>query len=200
MSLVPITLPTVEEILAFVTPEAFAAHARLDCAEPGDAGEDLLRKTMIITAYRGLDGRDGLLSRAILPQTWRLALDYFPRAIVPPLPDLLSVTSIKYLDRTGVEQTLAPADYTVFAGAPGRIVPANRMSWPSTDDFPEAVAITFRCGFASKEAVPETLKTAILLQAATFYESRESVFIGSYSAKPLPGVIDMLTPFRNWGF
>src|SRR5262245_29494395 len=60
------------------------------------------------TATAMLDGAEGWLKRALRSQQWRLVLPSFtdcetPGRIVIPLPPLITVTAIKYLDADAVE-------------------------------------------------------------------------------------------------
>lgn len=88
------------------------------------------------------------------------------RGIVIPLPPLQSVTSVKYLDTDGVQQTLDPATYVVQKGEPSHIVLANGATWPSVLLMPEAVTIRFVAGYGDNEAdVPQPIRLAIALQA-----------------------------------
>lgn len=125
---------------------------------------DNLLLAAISASRRALDGRNGILGRALMPQTWELTLPAFPDQITIPLPPLRSVTSVKYRDGDNVLQTLDPAEYLVDATSePAMIAPVT--SWPSTySGLFEAVTVRFVCGYASADAVPEPLKTALLLR------------------------------------
>jgi uncharacterized phiE125 gp8 family phage protein len=73
--------------------------------------------------------------RVILDQTWRTTLDKFPDAIRLPFPSCSSITSLKYLDVAGVEQTLNPADYELSSESQAAwVVPAFGKTWPNTYD------------------------------------------------------------------
>src|SRR5260370_25108756 len=94
---------------------------------------------------------------------------------------LISVTSIKYLDQNGVQQTLAqnPAPglpgYIVDLDAePARIAPANNLPWPVTLAQQAAVQVLYIAGYgASGDLVPETAKHEMKLWISQFYENRE---------------------------
>lgn len=108
------------------------------------------------TAY--LDGRDGILGRALLEQTWELRMDQFPDQIDVPLPPFRSLTSIKYLDFNGNAQTLTASDYrltnsdlTDFGFGPATILPPYLGWWPgaSIRFQPDAVRVRFIAGYAT---------------------------------------------------
>src|SRR5690606_26486303 len=99
-----------------------------------------------------LDGEAGLLSRCLAPQTWLGAIDgTWPRFALPiraidpsqygtwcsgiviPLPPLIEVETIKYVDPSGSLQVLDPSQYVVLGAHghdPARIVPATGVTWP----------------------------------------------------------------------
>ena len=115
------------------------------------------------------------LQRTLIEATWRLRLDAFPPAIELPMPPILSVVAVKYLDEAGVEQTLDPQDYTLDnANEPGFIVPAYGRAWPSTRAAINAVTVDYRAGYGSDaSSVPRPIVAWIKLALADLYESRE---------------------------
>src|ERR671919_706510 len=79
--------------------------------------EDAYIATLIQAATGYLDGRDGVLGRALMTQTWEYVLDAFPLHdwIWLPLPPIQSVTSITYRDTSGNVQIFAAANYSLSA-------------------------------------------------------------------------------------
>lgn len=189
------TPPTDEAIKALLPLADFKAHLRIT-----DDLEDAIAETMLIETYRVMDGRDGFLGRAVLPQSWRLVLDCFPTVIVLPLPDLIAVTSITYLDTAGDPQTLPAEDYAIIEAHRSKVIPAKGKTWPSTWDFPGAVEVIYQAGYADPASVPPPIKRAIMMQAATIFENRESVLISNFAMRPLAAAIDLLTPYREHEF
>lgn len=185
-----------------VTLEEVKEHIHVDFND-----EDARISDFIKTATQRLDGRDGLLGRCLITQTWKLTLDRFASEIAIPLPPCQSIDAITYVDPDGVTQTLAPTEYQAFAlgtveGA--KLRPAYGRSWPTIRNVPEAVTITFTAGFPTIPAipavpggpgnppdpapipeipavitVPEPIRTAIKLHVGHLFEHRESVVIGS---------------------
>jgi uncharacterized phiE125 gp8 family phage protein len=104
----------------------------------------------------------------------------------------VSVTSVKYLDGDGVEQTLtATTDYVVeTAEFVGRIRPAYDKDWPDTRDDFNAVRVVFVAGFgAASTNIPEPIRAALLLKIGALYNNDE--------AASLPGVIEaVIAPYR----
>lgn len=129
-----------------------------------------------------LDGPEGLLNRALVTQTLVYTLDAFP-ARAPtfdlPLPPLISVTSVAYLDGEGASQTWAAANYRVLnagvATRKGRIERAYGVSWPATRAIEQAVTVTYVAGYGARNAVPEATRALILVLLKEMYDHRAPV-------------------------
>src|SRR6185503_2523734 len=93
-----------------------------------------------------------------------------------PLPPLVSVDSVKYLDTDGTEQTVDPASYVVSGiGGQGYITLASGAAWPTVGAFPDPVVIRFTAGEWEPDGiVPEGIKQAILLKATTLQAGIDS--------------------------
>jgi uncharacterized phiE125 gp8 family phage protein len=184
-----ITAPT-----EIITVEDAADFMRADFSE---SEESLIES--LITTSRILC--EEYLFRRIGVQTIELRDQGFPansKPIVLPAP-LISVTSIKYLDSNNVEQTLAATEYIVSDSAPGLIIPVN--SWPCTSNAGDSLRIRFVAGYSDpgespmqSEALPKTIRTAMLMQITDMYENREAQV-----EKPLIAnqtLINLLAPYR----
>lgn len=147
--------------------------------------------------------------RAFMTQTWALYLDEFPcgagygrgASIVIPLPPLQSVTSVKYYDTSGVQQTLATDKYAVDASSePGSIQPAYGLIWPMTRDMPNAVEIIFVAGYGDEtDDVPEEVKLWISARVGSLNANREDYVVtpGLVSVQPLPFLDGLLLPLKT---
>lgn len=167
------------------------AEAKTHLRADDGTAEDSVIEVYLAAALAHVDGRDGILGRAVAEQTWEVSYDAFPDdAIVLPLPPLRSVTSIVYDDADGVEQTLAPAAYLVdTASEPGRVTPVDE--WPATADTPGAVRVTFVAGYAT---TPAAIKAAILLLVGDLYAHREAAIDSKLAENP--SVNRLLFPYR----
>lgn len=186
-----------------VTRAEAKAHLRLDTTD-----DDSLVDGLIAAAVAHVDGRDGLLGRALIEQTWDLKLDRFPGTIQVPLPPLQAVTSITYLDSANVLQTLSTALYQVDLGGgwPGRIKPAYGESWPATYDVWNAVTVRFRAGYTAGSGsptdyganVPQPIKHALLLLIGHWYRHRETVVVDqAVQAVEVPVSVNaLLAPYK----
>lgn len=165
------------------------AHLRID-----DSDSDALVAGLIAAAVAYFDGWTGILGRALEPQTWEMRFDRFPAWIRIPLGPVVSVTSIKYDDRDGAEQTVDPGLYQLDAApVEACVVLAPGASWPTTADTVNAVRVRWVAG----TGCPEPVRHALLLLIGHWYEHREAV---GAAADELPlGVRALITPWRRVG-
>ena len=115
----------------------------------------------------------------------QISLPIASNQISLPIANVLSVESVKYLDPAGTLQTISSANYYVDTYSnPARIIPVN--SWPQIHwRMPNAVQIAFTAGYgATAASVPTTIKQAILLLAAHFYENRSDTIEGNLNNIP----------------
>lgn len=149
-----------------ITPPAELAVSLAEAKQNLRIESDDTSLDQLITAWLGgvIDHAEHRMGRAIISQTWRVTLDRFPDAIELAMPPLVSVTSLKYIDAEGVEQTLDPQDYLIDAvNEPGYVVPAQGRAWPTTADQINAVSVEFVCGYgADSTSTPKAIKTYIL--------------------------------------
>jgi uncharacterized phiE125 gp8 family phage protein len=135
--------------------------------------------------------------RRFVTQRWRATFDRFPAgALVLPHPPLASVETVTYVDPAGVVQTLASLDFVVrTTETPGEVVPACGKDWPAARDVQDAVAVEFTCGYGAPDAVPASIKQAVLLLVGTLYANRETV--APVAMQPIPHTAEwLLGPYR----
>lgn len=175
---------TVEPAVLPLTVAEVKANSRVE-----HSAEDALIETYLRAATGHLDGPDGVLGRALVPQTIKWVLDKFPeddKPLVIPLPPLIGVTSIAYRDGNSVSQSLSVGTLTKVDGGqmlPSSYIPASGTNWPSTDGRMGAVEVVFQCGYEAPDDSPEDLaanvpwpiKEAILLMAEHWYAHRSAV-------------------------
>lgn len=159
------------------------AEAKLHLrVEDDESVEDSLIAALISAAREYGEHRT---ERCFLTQTWEDVFDSFPACYGrlelgrAPVQDVMS---IKYIDASGVEQTLDPARYLVDASlAPVEIAPAPGYDWPDTEcRRPASVRVRYVAGYGDgADAVPAILRAAIKLRIGELYENRESLVVGS---------------------
>jgi uncharacterized phiE125 gp8 family phage protein len=204
-----------------VTLDVAKLHLRIDFDD-----EDALISGLISAAREYCEQ---VIQRAIYNQTYVLSLDQFNygdwRSTIPmerrnplrfsalwesmalrlPMPRLVSVTSITYLDTTGTLQTLDPSTYNVdTASEPARIVPAINLTWPTTDYYiPGSVKVTYVAGSygdgVETDTCPASIRQAILLLLGHWYGNREAA--SALSIRTVPMAVDaLLNAYRFYGW
>lgn len=121
---------------------------------------------------------EDLSRKQLITQTWRVTGCNWPGAIIElPKRPLISVTTVKYTDSAGDQQTVSDTLYTVDTDAtPGRIVLNYGESWPSNRGHTNDIEITFISGFGdSGSDVPPGLRHAIKMMVGYRNENREAV-------------------------
>ena len=187
MSLKLVTPPTSEPITLLEVKD----HLRVDGSD-----DDALISVLITAARKWAEEYTG---RQFVTATWDWFLDGFCPSFSAPLPPLQSVTSIKYLDTAGAEQTLDAATYRVDAvSEPGRIALDYGKTWPSTYSVINAVTVRFVAGYGAAAAVPEPIRQAILILIGELYEQRQESIIGNIQTAVPFGVRALLTPYKVW--
>lgn len=192
-SLTLVTPPAVEPVSLI---EAQAA-ASVDSTDDGG-----LLLSLLLAARKHAEKMTG---RAFVTQQWRLSQDGFPLWTEPLLlayPPLISVETVKYLDTSGVLQTMSASDYVVDAGSDDRaeIAIAYGKFWPLTLPQRNAVTVDFTVGYGdTAEAVAEKepgIRAAILSIVTDLYKNREAQITGAVvSVNPLAKqLLDALTP------
>lgn len=122
--------------------------------------------------------------RALITQTWRLALNQFPYSSVNksrvylPRPPLQSISSITYVDDNGTTQTLSSSLYQVATDTkPGFVEPAYGQSWPVVrSETAEAIKITYLAGYGStSDDIPDEFANLVYELVAFRFFSRGDV-------------------------
>lgn len=146
--------------------------------------DDALLTQLNAAATADLDGYDGSLGRCLGAQTWVLHLPCFPPARLQlPLPPLIDVVSISYVDPDGQSHTVSEADYVVLDGAIAAVDLVPGKSWASTRRQARAVSVTFIAGY---EPAPEPIKAAIKLIVGDLYANPEAQFVAQGALTALP--------------
>lgn len=151
-----------------VTLSEVKAHCVVDFSD-----DDTLLTGLIGAAVAHLDGFRGILGRAIITQTWSLSQARLRRDFTLPVPDV-SAVSITYVDADGVEQSVPSEHVSVYPVASGsRVVISSDFSAPALESGNAApVTVDFTCGYGAAADVPQSIKLAIYMLVATWYEER----------------------------
>jgi uncharacterized phiE125 gp8 family phage protein len=146
-------------------------------------------------------------NRAFVQRTLEQQMDEFKDEILLGYPPLNSVTSVKYIDTDGVEQTLSTTIYDTDTNhEPGRITLAYNQSWPSIRDQVNAVKIRFVAGYDSGGSpddlaanIPNEAIVAMLLLIGHWFKNAEATTDLKLMSLPL-GYDALLASLKNWGW
>lgn len=160
--------------------------------------KDAAINVLIGAATSHLDGWSGILARCLCEQTWRQDFDDFRSSLRLPLFPVISITSVKYTDTVGAEQTIAPENYTLKNDALGAYVEFRRSySFPSLNSESSAVRVEYLAGYADNagspktSSVPDDIKQAIVLLVRHWFDNPGAVVVG-VTAQLLPQGVDAL--------
>lgn len=143
--------------------------------------------------------------RSLITQTLRYKRDRFPSYLCDrdsdlirlPQPNLLSVTTVQYVDTDGATQTMSSGDYAVNTDAlPGYVALGYGKFWPTARCQRDAVTIAYTAGYGpARSDVPEPIRAAMKLILGDLYENREVSVIGATRFEN-PAAMNLLSPYR----
>ena len=138
------------------------------------SAEDTLIASLVDTAEALVEA---ICDRQLLSATYDFTFDAWPSSgdeFEIPFAPTSSITSIKYIDENGTEQTLSASGYVVSTDVdPAQIYLAYGESWPGIRAQRNAVTVRAVVGYANAAAVPEAIKTAIKIAVTAWLENRE---------------------------
>jgi uncharacterized phiE125 gp8 family phage protein len=142
-------------------------RAHLGITRSDDISRDGIISGRIISARQWAETYTRI---AFIKQTWTAYAEDFPGTSINDgkialKKPLIAVTSVKYLDVNGLQQTLDPAGYYIDTVS-GYIMPAFGESWPSVREQDNSLQIEYICGYGLASAVPTETVTAGTYTAA----------------------------------
>lgn len=163
MSYTVTTAPAAEPI----TLTEAKAHLKVDISD-----EDALITSAIKAAREWLEEYTGLkFYTQTITEYWdEFTNECFYLGVYP----IQSVTSVKYIDIAGDEQTLSSANYKAdLIKRPCRIESAYGTNFPSTRQEINAVYIEYIVGYGVAADIPENIRHSLYLLIGLIYENRE---------------------------
>jgi uncharacterized phiE125 gp8 family phage protein len=169
------------------------AHLRVD-----GSVEDALIQSLVVTSRLHIEASLGL---ALITQCWSLFLDRWPKAgrVVLPLRPVAAITHIRIWSDEGVSETLDPAQFLLDGhGMPPRLVALGGAAALDPKRAANGIELGFTAGFgAASDDVPASIRHALLLLVAHWYEHREPVQIG-VGVNAVPSMVsELLAPYRR---
>jgi uncharacterized phiE125 gp8 family phage protein len=150
------------------------AEAKVQCRVDADITIDDGLLTGLVVAAR--EACEHLIRRAIITQVWERTLDSFPYGGIDlGRPPVSAINSITFLDADGADQELATSAYMLDNASEleAWALPAAGTEWPDTGEYLNAVTVRFTCGFGAAAAVPQSIRSWILLKVKSLYDNCE---------------------------
>lgn len=145
--------------------------------------KDTVIDGLIAAATSHLDGWSGILGRCLCEQTWRQDFDRFARCLRIPLAPVISITSVKYDDESGDEQTIDSADYELLNDDLGPYVKfLDTYAFPAIHDERPAVRVAYLAGYPTVTGAwsgPDDIKHAIALLVRNWFDNPSAVNVGN---------------------
>lgn len=149
------------KVITAVTNEPVSlVEARLQCkVDSDDTTHDAVLAALITSAR---EYAEQYTQRGMARQTLEMAFDAFPSyAFDLDRSPVASITSIRYIDNDGVEQTIAPANYSLsLYGLCNTVTPAYGYTWPTARAQRDAVKVLYVTGHSQ---CPRSCKAAMLI-------------------------------------
>jgi len=183
-----ITAPANEPL----TIRELASHLRIGTAELEE--DEVVLATMIKAARQDVEK---YTARALIDQTWELKMRGWGSACIRlPVLAVRSITSVKYIDPDGAEQTLAADQYRLTGAENAELIPEYGVTWPNLRGDADCVIIRWVAGFGSVAAdVPEPVRSWMKLKIGTLYENRESATAGG-AVSTVPYLNSLVDPYK----
>lgn len=140
----------------------------------------------LIDAATAFVDAQGALGKAMITQTWAQWVGQTPGTVALMLGPVQSVSAVKYYDTDGVLQTDTLSNYQV-TGTPNRtlIAPKSGFNWPTTQTRDDAIKIEYVVGYGNSASdVPDSIRHAMLMLVAHWYEIRENSTMDRLESTP----------------
>ncbi len=174
--------------LTIVTPAASLPVSLSDLAPELASYSQSVANDAVLTQklYEAVAWLESKTCRCFIQSTWKQSFDNWPRFSLLGcnefkinLQPLSSISSVKYYDVNGAQQTVVASNYWVDTSSlPPRIVFKNSFAWPTVEiGRPSAVEVVFVAGYENAATVPYIAKLAIKKLAAYWYEKPEAATV-----------------------
>lgn len=168
-------VPDIETLVRTVEPEPLIsveeakAHLRVDGND-----EDGYIALLIAAVGSILDGDKGRCGLPLVTQSWKKT--FYPRYGLPikiAVPNIQSITSIKYYDSANTQITVTLADWTFAIDEDCALIWPDNETLPTLYDRWDCFEVVFVAGYGDASAVPAEIRHAALLIIGDLYEKRE---------------------------
>lgn len=164
------TADDIESILSLSTAKTFASVI-------GDYDDETITE-LIQTA---IEEAQEITNRQFAKATYELILTKFTQNLKLPKNPIQEVLKIEYMDKDGVYKVLDPSSYFLHEELEIGVLIFSDL--PGVKEHPQAVKITFTCGYSSTNKFPFSMKQWLKVRVNTLYEHRENIVTGTISSK-----------------
>ena len=169
------------------------AHLRVDTSD-----EDTLISSLITAARIHVELSS---SKVLITQSWKIYFDRWPSKSFCEIPvaPLQGISAVSVFDAQDNSESVDPAGWFAdTVSVTGRLVRRFAALWPDPARAANGIEIALTAGYGDTSAdVPQTLRQAILLLVAHWFETREPVVLGE-GAICVPLAVDaLIAPSRN---
>jgi uncharacterized phiE125 gp8 family phage protein len=142
-----------------------------------------------------VDLAESRMHRAILPQTWQMTLDAFPREILLPWP-IARTAAVAYRAAAGSTWIdLDAAAVSLSPGVPSIVRPAYGTVWPIPLCDPDSVRVTFQAAsWLTAATVPPGIQHWIIAKVGELFEQREAS--GPIEMRPYRFVDNLIAAYQ----
>lgn len=181
-------------IITAATAEALTLDEARDQLRITHTAEDYYLNGLIPRARELFQARTG---HCLMPTTYELTLQKFAYAIELKMPPIISITSVKYTDVDGAEQTLASTEYVLDNTSPlrGYVVHDVDVTYPDIYTGINGVRVRYQAGYATAALVPGVIKQWMLMQISNWFNNRQPLSEIQLHETNIDYLID---EFRNW--
>ena len=153
--------------------------------------QDSYIQTLVDAACSHIDGASGQFGRSFNSQTLELRTDTFCDPIRLFYGPVQSITSVKYLDSSGTEQTISSANY-VCEGDVLSLV--SGATWPTPVTQAGAVRVRYVAGDG---VIPAAVMAAAKIMVTDLFEMRASMVGGTKTKVDTSATFDrLMSPFK----
>jgi uncharacterized phiE125 gp8 family phage protein len=181
--------------IELITLEQARLHLRIYETDAGTHPDDSLIEALISASRQYAEQ---FLGRTLTQTIYEYRIDAFTTEIELPVPPVVLIDGITYLDDDGVRQTVDPLIYELDENPDSPVIKLLAdEEWPSGT----LVRIQFTAGYVLTEEspllpiLPFTIRAAMLLVIGHLYDNREASTEANLKTLPL-GVESLLRPYR----
>lgn len=187
-----------------VTPPSIKPVTRTEvkaALDIGYADKDTLIDGLIAAATTHFES---ILEMPLCEQSWSQSFDEICGRLPLYKEPVISITSVKYLDEDGIEQTIDPTDYSLVADDICTAVKfRSGYTAPTLYAVSPAVTVLYKAGYVNAgsspnftSTVPDDIKQAMFLLIRQWFDNPSAVVVGTTATK-MPNAVDaLLSPYR----